>query len=69
MSDEELEASLDRDTPVMVEILSHGTEQEQALARMLEGRRAADLKPIHQIVQVLERGLTRPCEITPSGTL
>ena len=59
MSDEELEASFDRDLTGMVDILSRGSEQEQALARILEGRRAADLKPheLNHIVQVLQDGL------------
>ena len=39
----------------MVGVLSQGGDQEQALARMLEGRRAADLKTheLDHIVQVL----------------
>jgi hypothetical protein len=59
MSDEELEASIDCDIPGMVGVLSQGGEQEQALARMLEGRRVADLKTheLDHIVQVLQGGL------------
>jgi hypothetical protein len=59
MSDEELEASLGQDIQDLVNTLSQGTKQQQAVARMLEGRRASHLKPheLDELLELLQGGL------------